>query len=126
MAIRCLIVDDHRRFLDSASTLLQREGLEVVAVATTSDEARGQVDALDPDVILVDVFLGEESGLELARRLDADGRSDAATVILISSHSALDLGELIAGSPAAGFITKAELSAAAIRGVIDANGHRDT
>lgn len=123
--MRLIIVDDHRHFLEAASTLLEREGLEVVAVATTSEETVRQVDALRPDVILVDVFLGEESGLQLARGLiDAGGR-DPATVILISSHSAADLADLIAGSPAAGFITKAELSAAAIRRLADPNGRPD-
>ena len=67
--------------------------------------------------ILVDIFLGEESGFELARHLAEDGRGqgDAATVILISTHAEADLADLIAASPAAGFLPKAELSAKAIR-----------
>jgi DNA-binding NarL/FixJ family response regulator len=123
--MRCVIVDDHEPFLEAASTLLEREGLEVVGVALTGAEAVRQVEALRPDVILVDVFLGEESGLQLARRLVADGHPDPATVILMSSHPRADLADLIAASPAAGFITKADLSAAAIREVVDANGRRD-
>jgi DNA-binding NarL/FixJ family response regulator len=126
VGIRCLIVDDHQPFLEAASTLLGREGLDVVGVASTADEALREVDALRPDVVLVDIFLGEESGLELARRLVGDGRPDPATVILISSHSAADLADLIAASPADGFITKAELSAAVIRDVVGANERRDT
>jgi two-component system nitrate/nitrite response regulator NarL len=126
VAIRCLIVDDHRPFLEAASILLEREGLEIVGVASTGAEALGRAQALRPDVILVDVFLGEESGLELSRRLVENGRPDPAAVILISSHSAADLADLIAASPANGFITKAELSAAAIRDVVEATGRRET
>jgi two-component system, NarL family, nitrate/nitrite response regulator NarL len=126
VTIRCVIVDDHQSFLEAASTLLGREGLEIVGVASNSDEALRQVEKLRPDVVLVDVFLGEESGLDLARRLVDDGRPDPGTVILISSHPADDLADLIVGSPADGFITKAELSAAAIRQMVDANGRRDT
>jgi len=126
VAIRCLIVDDHQPFLEAASTLLEREGLEVVGVASSGDETLDQAEALRPDVILVDVFLGEESGLELARRLVGNGRPDSTAVILISSHQAADLGDLIVASPADGFITKAELSAAAIRDVLEASGRRDT
>ena len=125
MALHCLIVDDHQPFLEAAATLLEREGLQVVGVASTGAETIKQVEALQPDVILVDVFLGEESGLQLARRLVGDGRPDTATVILISSHSAADLADLIATSPADGFITKAELSAAAIRQLVEPNGSRD-
>jgi two-component system, NarL family, nitrate/nitrite response regulator NarL len=124
--MRCLIVDDRQPFLDAASTLLRLEGLEVVGVALNGDEALHQAEALRPDVILVDVFLGEESGVKLARGLVEEGRLVPATVILISSHSADDVSDLIAAGSADGFITKAELSAAAIRQVVDANGRRDT
>jgi DNA-binding NarL/FixJ family response regulator len=117
VSLRSLIVDDSRRFLDAASDLLEREGLTVVGVASTGDEALRQADALRPDVILVDIFLGEESGLHLARRLVEE--SERATVILISSHSEADLADLIAPSPAAGFVSKTELSASAIRRIVD-------
>jgi CheY-like chemotaxis protein len=117
--IRLLIVDDNESFLEVARVLLEREGLRVAGVALTSADALRQLEALRPDVVLVDVFLGEESGLELTRRLAEDGLSDEATVILISTHAEADLGDLIAASPAAGFVSKAELSAEAIRRIVD-------
>ena len=116
MPLRTLIVDDSARFLDAASDLLGREGLTVVGVASTGDETRRQAEALQPDVILVDVFLGKESGLDLARRLVDE--TDGTTVILISSHSEADLADLIAASPAAGFVPKTQLSASAIRRIV--------
>ena len=118
MAVRCLIVDDNRSFLGAARRLLEREGLTIAGVASTSAEALHAADALRPDVVLVDVSLGEESGLELARRLLAD-RDRGATVILISTRSEADLADLVASSPAAGFLSKSELSADAIRGFLD-------
>jgi DNA-binding NarL/FixJ family response regulator len=119
VAITVLIVDDNAQFLDAARVLLQREGLTVAGVASTRAEALRQVPDLRPDVVLVDVFLGDESGLELAQRLVEDGRSGGATVILISTHAEDDLADLIASSPAAGFLQKAELSADAVRRIID-------
>ena len=119
MAIRCLIVDDSQAFLEAARGLLEREGLSVVGVALTGTDALGQVEALRPDIVLVDVFLGEESGLDLVRRLVDDDGSQPPTVILISTHSEADLADLIALSPAAGFLTKAALSATAIRRIAD-------
>jgi CheY-like chemotaxis protein len=118
--IRCLIVDDNESFLEVARVLLEREGLSVVGVASTSADALSQLEALHPDVVLVDVFLGEESGLDLTRRLAENGLSEKTTVILISTHTEADLGDLIATSRAAGFLSKAELSASAIRRI--ANG----
>jgi len=116
--IRCLIVDDNREFLEAARTLLEREGMSVVGVATTGAEALSQVAALHPDVVLADIFLGDESGLELARRLTEDGGGEAS-VILISTHTEADLAGLIDETTVAGFLPKAELSAEAISRVVD-------
>ena len=122
MAISCLIVDDNEYFLHAAQGLLEREGLVVMGVTSTSDEAVRQVETLHPDVVLVDIFLGEESGLELAQRLSETYPGDRFTVILISTHSEQDAAGLIAASAAAGFLQKTELSAAAVRNFVEANG----
>ena len=118
MAVRCLIVDDNRAFLEAARTLLEREGLTISGVATTSADAMRQAETLRPNVVLVDVSHGDESGFELARRLVAD-HARGASVILISTRSEDDLADAIARSPAAGFVSKSELSAEANRGLAD-------
>jgi DNA-binding NarL/FixJ family response regulator len=105
--VRCLIVDDNQPFLDAARVLLEREGVAVAGVATTSAEALRLEHELRPDVVLVDIRLGEESGFDLARRL-------SGTVILISTNAQREYAEEIATSPAAGFISKAQLSASAV------------
>jgi DNA-binding NarL/FixJ family response regulator len=112
MELRCLIVDDNRRFLEAARALLEREGLNVVAVATCSAEALEHVVAHRPEVVLVDIDLGEESGFELTKGLAEvqDGR-----IILTSTYAEADFADLIADSAAAGFIPKSDLSADAIR-----------
>jgi DNA-binding NarL/FixJ family response regulator len=123
MAVRCLIVDDNSRFLRAASTLLEREGVTIAGVARTAAEAMRQVEALRPDVVLVDLSLGDESGFELARRLVAADAHGA--VILISTRSEDELADAIGLSPAAGFLAKSDLSAEAIRDLIDeASAHR--
>ena len=114
VSIRCLLVDDSDAFLEAASILLQREGAKVVGVASNSAEALRQARALRPDVILVDIGLGDESGFDLARLLAQDGQGGSAEVILISARAETDYVELIAESPAAGFLVKSELSARAI------------
>jgi CheY-like chemotaxis protein len=115
MKLHVLIVDDNSSFLGAASTLLEREGLSVDGVASTGAEALRQAEVVRPDVVLVDVFLGKESGLQVARELVADGRA----VILISTHDEAELRELIAESPALGFLSKPDLSAEGIREIVD-------
>lgn len=116
MNVRCLIVDDSSRFLATARNLLEHQGLTVVGVATTGAQALRLAEELQPDVTLVDVGLGRESGLDVARRLA--GVTTPAPVILISTHAEEDFGELIAASPAIGFLSKAALSANAIRNML--------
>jgi CheY-like chemotaxis protein len=118
VSIRCLLVDDSDAFLKAASDLLQREGLTVVGVASNSAEALRQARALRPDVILVDIGLGDESGFDLARLLAQDEEGGSAEVILISARAETDYAELIAESPAAGFLVKSELSAQAISRIL--------
>jgi DNA-binding NarL/FixJ family response regulator len=118
MEIRCLIVDDNSLFLAAASELLDREGVEVVACASTSADAIRLVEELRPHVTLVDIDLGQEDGFELARRL-SNGLAGSSKVILVSTHSGEEFGELIAASPALGFIPKTGLSGQAIRDLLE-------
>ena len=119
MRFRCFIVDDNASFLTAARGLLEGEGVSVVGTASNSADALREVAASRPDVVLVDVWLGEESGLELARRLVEGGEPDGAPVVLISTRAEAEVADLVAGSPAAGFVSKADLSAAAIRRLLD-------
>jgi DNA-binding NarL/FixJ family response regulator len=121
MTLRCLIVDDSTRFLEAARRLLERHGIEVAGVATTVTEALDQVEQVRPDVTLVDIDLGGESGFELVRRLQADG-PPPSSVILISTHAGDDFADLVAASAAIGFLPKADLSADAIRDLLDRKG----
>jgi CheY-like chemotaxis protein len=119
--LRCLLVDDSSRFLDAARGLLEHEGVTVVGVASTGAEALQRAGELRPDVTLLDIDLGGESGLELARRLR--GQAGQAPVILISTHAEQDFAELIAASPAIGFLPKTALSADAIRDLLTGRGN---
>jgi len=118
MAMRCLIVDDNARFLAAATELLEREGIRVVAVASTGDEALQLVEQLQLDFVLVDIELGAESGFDLVRRLARDSGRRATSVILISTYAERDFAELIQESPAIGFMSKPDLSATAIRAML--------
>lgn len=113
MALQCIIIDDYQPFLKLARANLERQGMAVVGVAANGAEALRQARELSPDVALVDISLGTESGFDLARQITPF----VGSVILISSHDHDkddEYAELIEASPAVGFLSKAALSADAI------------
>lgn len=116
--LRCLIVDDSANFRDAARSMLERAGIDVVGVACSSAEALVQFQLLHPDVTLVDVDLGADNGFDLTLELHRVN-APAPSVILISTHAEQDLADLIAESPALGFVPKFALSANAIRDLLD-------
>jgi two-component system nitrate/nitrite response regulator NarL len=112
--LTCLIVDDSAAFCRAARQLLADDGVVVVGCAATSDAAVDKSLALAPDVVLVDVDLGAESGLDVAGRL-AGLPDGGPSVVLISAESGSELAELVDASGARGFVSKTDLSGDAIR-----------
>jgi response regulator of citrate/malate metabolism len=89
--IRTLVVDDdfmavsvHRQFVD------RLPGFEVVGEATTGREARALVESLQPDLVLLDIYLPDENGIELMRKLRA-GPSSRVDIIAITSAKDVDV-----------------------------------
>jgi DNA-binding NarL/FixJ family response regulator len=120
MCRRCLIVDDNPVYLREARDLLQRQGMSVVGVASNSGDALAIAASDPPEVALVDVDLGAESGLDVARALAMT--EERVPVILISAYAEKDLRELLDDSPAVGFLPKSVVSRAAIHDLLR---HRD-
>jgi DNA-binding NarL/FixJ family response regulator len=110
---RILIVDDHAGFRASARRMLEAGGFEVAGEAGDVASARSAVTELSPDAILLDVQLPDGDGIALTAELVANG--NAPQIVLCSSRGADELGSAVSESGARGFLTKDELSAAAIR-----------
>lgn len=82
--IRVLIVDDHEVVRVGLRTLLNRsETLEVVGEASTPAEAIEKTRSLLPDVVLLDVRLGDESGFDACREIQKFER-DVKVLVLTS------------------------------------------
>ncbi len=71
MPLKLFLVDDHEVILDGITAMLRRHSqkVEIVGVASRSEEATNLVSKLKPDIALVDVRLKSESGLDLCREL---------------------------------------------------------
>jgi two-component system response regulator EvgA len=101
-----LIVDDYAPFRESARSLLEAEGFDVVGEAENGVAALRLAKEVHPDVVLLDVQLPDFDGFEVADRLRK--LQPAPEVILTSSRD--DYGPLIPSSAARGFVRKDELS----------------
>ncbi len=107
-----LVVDDHPGFRSCARRLLEREGYEVVGEVADGTSAVACAEELKPQLALVDVYLPDIDGFEVAAQLALlDG---APAVVLISSRSRAELEPLVPASAAHGFVPKDELSREAI------------
>jgi DNA-binding NarL/FixJ family response regulator len=117
MAPTVVVVDDHAGFRDRAATLLEAAGYAVVGSCPDGRSALAAVARLRPDVVLLDVQLPDLDGFRVTARLGE--LPDRPVVVLVSTREAADYGSRIAGSGAAGFITKAELTPAALADVVE-------
>jgi DNA-binding NarL/FixJ family response regulator len=103
-----LIVDDHPSFRANARALLLAEGYDVVGEAIDGESAIAAAEALQPDVVLLDVQLPDLDGFEVSERLTSSG--NGPVVVLVSSRDISDYGSLVTASGARGFVPKAELT----------------
>ena len=111
-----LIVDDHEDFRRSAETLLELEGFDVVGVAKDGPSALSAVEALRPDVVLLDIQLPGMDGFEVVRHLQA--RQQQTRVVLISSRDRSAYAPELIAPPVLGFLAKSELSGAALHALV--------
>jgi CheY-like chemotaxis protein len=117
MHVSCLIVDDDDGFLEVARGLLEREQIDVVGVASDSAGALRLATSARPDVVLIDVNLGDESGFDLVRYLAGSGDAVPPTLILISTYTLDDYIDLPTPGAAA-FVRKSDLSGTTIRRIL--------
>ena len=102
-----LILDDHAGFRAQARRLLECEGYRVIGEAADCASALRSASELDPDLVLVDVYLPDADGFELTARLVA--REDPPAVVLISSRDGAELERCVSECGAHGFVSKSEL-----------------
>lgn len=95
--IRVLIVEDdlriselHRRFTEKT------EGFEVVGIANTLADAAEMAEVLAPDLVLLDLFFPEGSGMELLRRLRA-GAAPTDVILITAAREMASLQEALRG-----------------------------
>jgi len=112
--VQVLVVDDQAPFRAAERAVLDRlPGFELQAEAASGEEAIELAEALAPDLVLMDINMGEVDGIEATRRIIA-GRP-ATKVILVSTYALDELPADARTSGAVGYVNKDELSPRAIR-----------
>jgi len=114
--LQVLLVDDSEEFLASAARLLESQGIDVVGCARTAVEALDLAASLTPDLILVDVELGADDGIELAQLLEV--RSPSVRVVLVSAYEREDLTDVVSDRRSLRFLPKSAIGAEAIAGLL--------
>jgi two-component system, chemotaxis family, chemotaxis protein CheY len=107
MGSSVLVVDDHEGFRTEARAVLEGDGFEVVGEAGTAADAIAAADVLKPGVVVLDIGLPDESGLDIVGRLRS--RSPGSVIVLVSGRRARDYGDRVARSGADAFLEKALL-----------------
>jgi CheY-like chemotaxis protein len=121
--VRCVVVDDNDRFIEFASGLLQGDGFEVVGVACDGTQALRLVAEVCPDVALIDLYLGQDDGIEVIADIVGAGLAEKMVMILVSACAEDDLRDLFRLSAADGYLAKADLSSSTIRDILHGNGN---
>lgn len=103
-ALRVLIADDHALFRDGLRSLLEAQGIEVIAEARNGREAIELARVHKPDVVLMDLSMPEMGGLEATRLLTAE-LPEIRVVVLTASEDDADLFEAVK-SGAQGYLPK--------------------
>lgn len=114
---RILIVDDHQLAREGLSAVLSQGGYDIVGLAASGEEAIELATRLEPDIVLMDVRLGDGiDGLEATRRIVAEGLPSRVIMLTLHETPAYVREALSAG--AAGYVLK-EAAIEELRSAID-------
>lgn len=114
--MRVLIVDDHALVRDGIRTLLQQEpGLEVCGEAEGVVDAKRRIDALAPDIVIVDLMLKDGNGLDLIK-WTGKFHPDIKTIVATMHEERVYEGRALRAG-ATGFVSKQANSRAIIEAI---------
>ena len=113
---KIFIVDDHPVFRKGLAQLIDEEhDLSVVGEAESVDLAIERIEAVRPDLAIVDITLKDRSGMELIEYLNA--QSPGLPILVISMHDESLYAERVLRAGALGYITKQEMTSDVVSAV---------
>lgn len=89
LVARIVIADDNLAMLDSVAEILLDANYDVVGVVSDGTCVLAQVEKTRPDIVVLDISMGDTNGLELARALQE--RSFSGRIIFLTIHEDQEL-----------------------------------
>jgi DNA-binding NarL/FixJ family response regulator len=110
--VRTVLADDNPGFLEAARRFLATQPVQVVGTARTGLETLRVLEALKPDLLLLDLEMPELNGLAILRRVKA--RPDPPRVVVVTLHDDEQYRAEAAAAGADGFVAKREFTTALV------------
>jgi DNA-binding NarL/FixJ family response regulator len=104
---RLLCIDDSPDMLEVLIDLLQSEFL-IAGTLSSGSSALAEAANLKPDIILLDVDLGDISGFQVAQQLRSTGCP--AKIVFLSVHEGADFIQAARGLGAVGYVFKSQIT----------------
>jgi len=105
--IRILLIDDCTEILDHISNILQPE-YDVIGKVADGNLVCSKVASLSPDIVILDISMGDYSGIELAQRLREQGY--AKEIIFLTVHEDPDFVTAAIGAGGRAYVTKPRMT----------------
>ena len=123
-SVRVMIVDDQQPFRAAARAVVDRvAGFELIGEVESGEAAVAVCARMAPDLVLMDINMGELDGIEATRQITANDPS--ICVILVSTYAVDDLPPGARTSGAMAYVNKDELSPRVVRRLWEAGGDPD-
>jgi DNA-binding NarL/FixJ family response regulator len=115
MPTRVILADDHAIVRQGIKSLLEREGLQVLAEASDGREALNHAEKLSPDIVIMDIGMPTLNGMEAARELART--CPKVKPILLTQHDEPQYVSAALKAGVKGYVLKNQLSSDLIHAI---------
>ena len=106
-AARVLVADDNRTFLHQIVEMLE-DNYQVIGTVVDGGSVCSEASRLQPDLMVLDISMGQHSGIEIARQLRREGY--AGQIVFLSVHEDPDFIGAAIGAGGRGYVFKSRMN----------------